>query len=41
MDRGAWCAIVHGVTKSRTHLVIKPPPDSVTPPSSELLVLLS
>ena len=20
MDRGAWCAIVHGVTKSRTQL---------------------
>ena len=26
MDRGAWCATVHGVTRVRHDLVTKPPP---------------
>ena len=26
MERGAWCAIVHGVTRVRYSLVTKPPP---------------
>ena len=35
MDREAWCAVVHGVTKSQTHDAIKPshPLSSPSPPA--------
>jgi len=26
MDRGAWWAVIHGIAKSLTQLVTKPPP---------------
>ena len=36
MDRGAWQATVHGVTRVRLDLATKPPP----PPYSSLLIFL-
>ena len=31
MDRGAWQATVHGVTRVRYNLVTKPPPPTKVP----------